>query len=63
MKQAKFFYKSFCFPIFKQFAIKHEKKMTMIHSHMKFTGFKNASDFGKLLKLLTSFIAWGGCSV
>lgn len=30
---------------------------------MKFTGFGNASNFGKLLKLLTSFIAWGRCSV
>lgn len=42
-----------------QFPIQHEKKMTlsMIHSHMKFKGFKNVPDFGKFPMFLHNFIA------
>lgn len=34
-----------------QFPIQHENKITLsvIHSHMKFKGFKNVPDFGKFL--------------
>lgn len=59
MKQIKLFYKSFSFPILMQFPIQHEKKMTlsMIHSHMKFKGFKNVLDFGKFPMFLHNFVA------
>lgn len=37
--------------------------LSMIHSHMKFIGFKNVPDFGKVPMLLPSLIAWARCSV
>lgn len=42
-----------------QFPIQHEKKMSlsMIHSHMKFKGFKNVPDFRKFPMFLPNFIA------
>lgn len=65
MKQTMLLYESFCFPILMQFPIQHEKKITlsMIHSHMKFKGFKNVPDFGKFPVLPHSFIAQVRCSV
>lgn len=59
MKQTQLLYKSFSFPNLMQVPIHYEKKMSLsvIHSHMKFKGFKNITDSGKFPMLLHSFIA------